>query len=58
MLIFGVRNTGKESDRPSKEKSDDEERLKGQQKKGNRKYLHLIFNLFGHYAVLSSNFWY
>ena len=56
MLIFGVRNTGKESDRPSKEKSDDEERLKGQQKKGNRKYLHLIFNLFGHYAVLSSNF--
>ena len=43
MLIFGVRNTGKENDRLSKGKSDDDkERLKGQEKKGNRKYLHLV----------------
>ena len=55
-------NTGKENDRPGKEderkrmKKKDEERLKGQEKKENRKYFHFIFNLFDHYTVLISTF--
>ena len=55
--LWGIRNTRKENDRPSEKKiRDDEERLKGQERKGNRKYLRLIFNLSGHYTVLRSNF--
>ena len=33
-----------------------EERLKGQEEKENRKYLHFIFNLFDHFAVLRNRF--
>ena len=33
-----------------------EERLKGQEEKENRKYLHFIFNLFDHFAVLRNSF--
>ena len=35
---------------------EDEERLKGQEEKENRKYLQFIFNLFNHYTVLRSRF--
>ena len=55
------KNTGKENDRPGKEKEGywkDEERLKGQEKEENRKCSHFIFNFFGHYTVLRSSFWY
>ena len=40
----------------SKDLKEDEERLKRQEKKENRKYLHFIFNLFDHYTVLKSSF--
>ena len=40
----------------NKDIKEDEERLKGQEKKENRKHLHFIFNLFDHYTVLRSSF--
>ena len=36
----------------NKDITEDEEGLKGQEKKENRKYLPFIFNLFHHYNVL------
>ena len=40
----------------NKDIKEDEERLKGQEKKENRNYLHFIFNHFDHYTVLKSSF--
>ena len=40
----------------NKDIKEDEERLKGQEKKESRKYLHFIFNLFDHYTDLRSSF--
>ena len=40
----------------NKDIREDGERLKGQEKKENTKYLHFIFNLFYHYTVLRSSF--
>ena len=40
----------------NKDIKEDEERLKGQEKKECRKYLHFIFNLFDHYTDLRSSF--
>ena len=64
MLIFGRwgGDTGKENDRPCKKNKDikeDKERQRGEVKKGNKKYLHLIFNLFkifDRYTFLRSSF--
>ena len=42
----------------NKDIREDEERLKGQEKKENRKYLHFIFNLFDHFTVLRNSFCY
>ena len=49
MLIFWGKTQEREmTDKVKKNKDirEDEERLKGQEKKENRKYLHFIFNLF------------
>ena len=65
MLIFffwGGGDTGKENDKPCKKNKgikEDKERQRGEVKKGNKKYLHLIFNLlkiFDRYTVLRSSF--
>ena len=64
MLIFGGwgGDTGKKNDRPYKKNKDikeDKERQRGEVKKGNKKYLHFIFNLlkiFDRYTVLRSSF--
>ena len=38
----------------NKDIREDGGRLKGQEKKESRKYLHFIFNLFYHYTLLTS----
>ena len=61
MLIFGGKTKERKmADQVKKNKDikEDEERLKGQDKRENRKYLHFIFNLFYHYTVLRIGFWY
>ena len=35
-----------DKEKKNKDFKEDEERLKGQEKKANRKYLHFIFNIF------------
>ena len=52
MQIFGE----KTQERKNKDIRVDEEWLKGQKKKENRKYLYFIFNLSYHYTVLRSSF--
>ena len=58
----GGGDTGKENDKPCKKNKDikeDKERQRGEVKKGNKKYLHFIFNLlkiFDRYTVLRSSF--
>ena len=49
--ILGKTNERKVTDKVKKNKDirEDEERLKGQEKKENRKYLHFILDLFYHY---------
>ena len=42
--------------RKNKDIREDEERLKGQEKKENRQYMHFTFNLFYHYTVLRNSF--
>ena len=56
--ILGKTNERKVTDKVKKNKDirEDEERLKGQEKKENRKYFHFIFNIFYHYTVLRSSF--
>ena len=59
MLIFGGKTQeGEMTDQKKKNQDikEDEERLKGQEEKENRKYLQFIFNLFNHYTVLKSRF--
>ena len=59
MLIFGGETKERKmADQVKKNKDiqEDEERLKGQDKRENRKYLHFIFNLFYHYTVLRIGF--
>ena len=59
MLIFGGKTKERKmADQVKKNKDikEDEERLKGQDKRENRKYLHFIFNLFYHYTVLRIGF--
>ena len=48
----------KDQVKKNKDIKEDEERLKGQEKKENRKYLHFMFNLFDHKipTVLRSSF--
>ena len=58
-MLFFQRNTEKENDRQGKVRQDireDRERLKGQEERENRKYLHFILNLFYDYTVLRSSF--
>ena len=61
MLKFGVKTQErkmKDQVKKNKDIKEDEERLKGQEKKENRKYLHFMFNLFDHKipTVLRSSF--
>ena len=56
--ILGKTNERKVTDKVKKNKDirEDEERLKGQEKKENRQYMHFTFNLFYHYTVLRNSF--
>ena len=40
----------------NKDMKEDQESLKGKEKKENKKYLHFCFNIFDHYTVLRISF--
>ena len=56
--LWGKTQERKMTDQIKKNKDikEDEESLKGWEKKENRNYLHFIFNLFYYYTVLRSSF--